>query len=289
VKFEQPFVAYNIDLLTTHSGGVHIFATVIPATSGSIYPAIDESCGIYHFYSDDPSYSNGWEVDFVASTQISFFYDDNWRRIYPSAAMSKDNPDVLYVSYMGVADTSSISFNYDIFVQRSIDGGQSWEPAVNVTNTSKFGEDEVYPQLASVAADDEAYLIFQSPEYDIITVEPPEDQADFMNRIFFAKAKFKPLGTEAQSLMPELIALEPNYPNPFNPKTVITFTLPAAMETELTVYDLLGEEVATLSSGFSDAGYHSVNWDARNLPAGVYLAHLRAGGLTKTRKMILLK
>tara|TARA_Y100000590_G_scaffold445033_1_gene576573 strand:+ start:6068 stop:7912 length:1845 start_codon:yes stop_codon:yes gene_type:complete len=289
VKFEKPFITYNIDLLTTNSDGVHIFATVIPATSGSVYPAIDESCGIYHFYSDDPSDPDSWKVDFVSSTQISFFYDDNWRRIYPSAAISKDNPDVLYVSYMGVSDTSSTSFNYDIFVKRSIDGGRSWESAVNVTGTSKLGEDEVYPQLASVATDDEAYLIFESPEYDIITVDPPDDQADFMNRVYFAKAKFKPLGTETKTLLPELIALEPNYPNPFNPKTVITFTLPAAMETELTIFDLLGEEVATLQSGLSDAGYHSVTWDAHKSPAGVYLAHLRAGGLTKTRKMILLK
>ena len=161
---------------------------------------------------------------------------------------------------------------------------------MNITSTSQFGEDEVYPQLASVATDHEAYLIFESPEYDIITVDPPEDQADFMNRVYFAKAKFKPLGTiETQSLLPELIALEPNYPNPFNPKTVIKFKLPAAMETELTVYDLLGEEVVTLSRGFSDAGYHSITWDARNFPAGVYLAHLRVGGFTKTRKMILLR
>ena len=289
VKFEEPFITYNLDLLTTNSGGVHIFATVIPATSGSVYPAIDESCGIYHFYSDDPSDPDSWKVDFVSSTQISFFYDDNWRRIYPSTAISKDNPDVLYVSYMGVADTSSASFNYDIFVRRSTDGGKNWEPPVNVTKTSDFGEDEVYPQLASVATDDEAYLIFESPEYQVITVDPPDDQADFMNRVYFAKAKFKPLGTETESLLPEVIALEPNYPNPFNPETVITFDLPAVLEVELKVYDLLGAEVATLASGLTDAGRHSVTWDAGDLSAGIYLAHLRAGGQTQTRKMILLK
>ena len=190
---------------------------------------------------------------------------------------------------MGVADTSSASFNYDIFVRRSTDGGKNWEPPVNVTKTSDFGEDEVYPQLASVATDDEAYLIFESPEYQVITVDPPDDQADFMNRVYFAKAKFKPLGTETESLLPEVIALEPNYPNPFNPETVITFDLPAVLEVELKVYDLLGAEVATLASGLTDAGRHSVTWDAGDLSAGIYLAHLRAGGQTQTRKMILLK
>ncbi|MEE2876335.1 MAG: T9SS type A sorting domain-containing protein [Candidatus Neomarinimicrobiota bacterium] len=292
VLFERPFITYSVELLTSFSGGIHLFATVIPATSGYVYPGIDESCGIYHFYSDDPSDAMSWKVNFVTSNQVSFFYDENWRRLYPSAAVSKDNPDILYVSYMGVADTSSASFNYDIFVRRSLDGGDSWESPVNVTQTAGFGEDEVYPQLASVATDDEAYLIFESPDYNIQTVTPSEGlplQPDFMNRVYFAKAKFKPLETETPSIVPAQFALEPNYPNPFNPATVITFTLPKTFEVELKIYDLLGEEMAVLSSGRYDAGRHNVTWEAGAFPAGIYLAHLQADGIAQTRKMILLK
>ena len=58
---------------------------------------------------------------------------------------------------------------------------------------------------------------------------------------------------------------------------------------ELKIYDLLGEEMAVLSSGRYDAGRHNVTWDAGAFPAGIYLAHLQADGIAQTRKMILLK
>jgi len=289
VFFDNPFISYELDLLTGESGGLHLFATVIPSASNGIYPGIDQSCGIYHFFNKDPSNPEEWEVSLIASMQTSFLYDDNWRRIYPSAAISQNNSNVIYVSYMALSDTTTTNFNYDIFVQRSTDGGKNWEMPINITETDQFGEDEVYPQLASIANDEEAYIIFQSPDYNLITVDPPSDQADFMNRIYFAKVNFEPLSTDKVEARPKRIQVSPNYPNPFNPVTTIDFSLDSSTEIFLKIYDLLGNEVASLAEGFFPSGTHSIVWNASNFPAGIYICKISSDYITYTQKMILLK
>ncbi|MBF90004.1 MAG: hypothetical protein CMG75_10230 [Candidatus Marinimicrobia bacterium] len=289
IVFDNPFVTYEVDVLAEPLGGIHLFATVIPSSSDGIYPGIDNSCGIYHFFNKDPSDPEGWEVSFIASMQVSFLFDDNWRRIYPSAAISQNNPKILFVSYMALSDTTATNFNYDVFVQRSIDGGKNWEMPINVTQTSQLGEDEVYPQLASIANDDQAYIIFQSPDYSLITVDPPNDQADFMNRIYFAKVNFKPLSTDLNHFIPQTIQLFPNYPNPFNPVTTISFSLNKSSEISITVYDILGNHITTLSKGVFPAGYHEVVWNAGDFSAGIYVYQISSDYITKTQKMILLK
>ena len=89
--------------------------------------------------------------------------------------------------------------------------------------------------------------------------------------------------------MPDRIDLAKNYPNPFNPATVIEFTLPEKAEVSLVVYDLLGNEVATLQEGPLDAGHHNVSWKGANSSAGIYIYRLQSLGVTETKKMILLK
>jgi hypothetical protein len=84
-------------------------------------------------------------------------------------------------------------------------------------------------------------------------------------------------------------ALEQNYPNPFNPSTQIRFTLQSSNVTRLTVFDLLGREVAVLVNGSMPAGAHSVTFDASTLASGVYLYKLEAGGQVMTRRMTLVK
>ncbi len=83
--------------------------------------------------------------------------------------------------------------------------------------------------------------------------------------------------------------LEQNYPNPFNPSTAIRFTLDAGRQTRLSVYDLLGREVAVLVNGTLPAGAHTVTFDASNLPSGVYMYKLEAGGQSMTKRMTLVK
>ncbi len=85
------------------------------------------------------------------------------------------------------------------------------------------------------------------------------------------------------------IALHPNYPNPFNATTEITFDLPRALQTSLKVYDVLGREVAELAGGVMGAGSHTIIYDASGLSSGVYFYRLEAGEFGETRKMVFLK
>lgn len=85
------------------------------------------------------------------------------------------------------------------------------------------------------------------------------------------------------------IRLEQNYPNPFNPTTTISYALGERQHVRLSVVDALGREVALLADGMMDAGRQQVNFDAANLPGGLYVARLSAGGQTLTQKMLLLK
>ncbi|HOJ08681.1 MAG: T9SS type A sorting domain-containing protein [Ignavibacteriota bacterium] len=83
--------------------------------------------------------------------------------------------------------------------------------------------------------------------------------------------------------------LSQNYPNPFNPTTKINFELSASGFTTLKIYDMLGNEVATLVQNELTAGSHSVNFNAANLASGTYLYQLNVNGTRITNKMILLK
>jgi hypothetical protein len=91
------------------------------------------------------------------------------------------------------------------------------------------------------------------------------------------------------SLVPGEFRLEQNYPNPFNPSTTIKFELPKSSVVRLTVYDILGREVALLVNETRGAGVHEVKFDASNLSSGIYLYRLQAGNLVQTRKLVLLR
>jgi hypothetical protein len=91
------------------------------------------------------------------------------------------------------------------------------------------------------------------------------------------------------AVLPADYILQQNYPNPFNPSTNIRFTLFEPARAAVTVYDLLGRQIASLADGEFPAGTHEFRFDASGLAPGVYYYRLRAGSYVQTRSMILLK
>jgi len=83
--------------------------------------------------------------------------------------------------------------------------------------------------------------------------------------------------------------LEQNYPNPFNPSTTINYTLAERSAITLKVYDVLGNEVATLVNTTQEAGKYDVKFDASSLSSGLYIYTLNTGNFTSSKKMMLLK
>ncbi|MEP0862405.1 MAG: T9SS type A sorting domain-containing protein [Ignavibacterium sp.] len=96
------------------------------------------------------------------------------------------------------------------------------------------------------------------------------------------------------SEIPGEFKLFQNYPNPFNPVTKIKFTIPETVGTKLDlsvlkVYDILGNEVATLVNEYKPAGNYEVEFNAGNLPSGVYIYKLTAGSFVSSKKMMVIK
>lgn len=89
--------------------------------------------------------------------------------------------------------------------------------------------------------------------------------------------------------IPAKFRLNQNYPNPFNPSTVISYQLPVNSAVTLKIYDVLGREIKTLVNERQTAGNHSIIFNAKNLPSGVYLYKLQAGTYTETKKLTVLK
>jgi sugar lactone lactonase YvrE len=98
------------------------------------------------------------------------------------------------------------------------------------------------------------------------------------------------VGSDPSGQTPSEYALSQNYPNPFNPSTKISFSLKKAERVTVTVYNLLGQTVARLFDGTAAAGEQYVlNFNAANLPSGVYLCTLRSESFSDTKKMVLMK
>ncbi|MCK4894817.1 MAG: T9SS type A sorting domain-containing protein, partial [Calditrichia bacterium] len=91
------------------------------------------------------------------------------------------------------------------------------------------------------------------------------------------------------SALPAQYELLGNYPNPFNPSTTIEFNLPKASNIRLTIYNMVGQEVAVLMDNFMPAGNHKVKFKAEELPSGMYLYRLETAGKSFARKMLLMK
>ena len=96
-------------------------------------------------------------------------------------------------------------------------------------------------------------------------------------------------GVAEQTAQPLAYTLSQNFPNPFNPSTVIQYQIPGAGPVRLTVYDILGREVATLVDGVQQPGTHEARFDGGGLASGVYLYRIQAAGFVQQRKMILQK
>jgi hypothetical protein len=95
--------------------------------------------------------------------------------------------------------------------------------------------------------------------------------------------------TSGMEVLPSGFALHPNYPNPFNPSTTITFDLPVTTRASVRVYSIVGREVSVLADEVFSAGTHTVTFDGRKLPSGIYISRLTAGHFSAAQKMILLR
>jgi predicted extracellular nuclease len=121
-------------------------------------------------------------------------------------------------------------------------------------------------------------IYYQNSRYKL----EPRTNADFVDVVLTAVQRTGPE-------MPKQYALDQNFPNPFNPTTTIRYNIPAESKVTLKIYNLIGQEVATLVNTNQRMGEYTVQFDGAKLSSGVYFYRLTAGSFIQTKKLLLLK
>lgn len=180
--------------------------------------------------------------------------------------------DVMYSIPLGVRDTVSGKMTLEI-TDWNLEGG--WQ---------LFIEDlEMEEQLELLPGVAFNFEYFANDELN----NEPENQSQINQRY---RLLMVPPGVELQDeSIPEQIELFQNYPNPFNPATTISFYLPEPVEVSLSVFNVVGQPVTTLTKGVLNAGEHHFEWNATGYPSGMYIYQLEVGTKVLTRKMTLVK
>lgn len=187
--------------------------------------------------------------------------------------------------------------------------GETWTEITEPAGMLRLGINSIAVDRNNVlwaGAGWDSALRFDGREWSLVTVESGRlpgrvfsVTVDSRNRVWFATSAGycvldQEVPAETHEAAPRAFALHGNRPNPFNPSTVIEFTLPEPGKAELTVYDITGRKVRALLSGPMAPGTHFVVWNGRDeqgkpAASGVYFARLRAGDHTAAERMLLVK
>lgn len=254
----------------------------------------DEWLGAQSNWTNGPHGAGEFHYDVLG---ITYEYND----VNYGASGDQGLPYALYAvdgSLLG-GDVAASVANYGDTLQYDpyyIYGVSNWLDAVDFETdvevdytTIPFGMTETKPTMGHrtltagnkvvFSAFDPLYLTSDSVWYGITEISPLIKTADWFG---------VPVGVEDETI-PTKFELSQNYPNPFNPTTVIKYALPKEANVTLKVYNLVGQEVATLVNSNQVAGSYQVRFDASNLSSGVYFYTLKAGNFAVTKKMMLLK
>jgi hypothetical protein len=149
------------------------------------------------------------------------------------------------------------------------------------TYTSSYTDDLLWYDIRAYYSPDETYA---DAQFVAVYGKFGAPEAAVIKEKEVAAAK----DPESLSIAPTEYSLG-SYPNPFNPTTVIRYTMPEAGQVSLKVYNILSQEVANLVESNQSAGVHQVNFNASHLPTGIYIARLQAGAKVMTAKLQLVK
>jgi hypothetical protein len=215
---------------------------------------------------------------------------------YPSISISDDGQVIVCVwSQPNFTETTiDTAFNglmwHDIWWNASFDGGATWNGAVQLTATTD--RDESFLSLSHNLED------LGGGDYMVRALYIADDEpgqcpfAGTCTQVDVTYHEFIVNDTDVRedlTNVPDQYLLGQNYPNPFNPTTKINFSLPEKSELNLSVFNVLGEKVATLVEGTKEAGTYTADFIGANLPSGVYYYTLTTNEFTSTKKMMLIK
>ena len=259
----------------------------------------------------------------VNSTTVTVWAGGETAILWPYISRSEDKGETWSTSYPNLQgdnacnsiafdphDTSVVYAGMEGSVIVSKDGGRNWQ------SSGLSGTPFYFYSLAVNSITQEIYAgglahgsvfgLYSASLHDTVWTEiiPPKPLAGIVSMLFLPTVQPRGqllLGTYGDGVIlfsvpvtstdpewtPPHFTLQQNYPNPFNPATTIEFAVPQAGYVALKVYNVLGEELATLIVGEHAAGTYKASWDASSLPSGVFIYRLVAGGYVQTKKMVL--
>jgi hypothetical protein len=198
--------------------------------------------------------------------------------------------DTLWTNTFGGSD-----YEYGRSVWQTTDGGYiicgfSAFSAVWLIKTDSSGNAQWIKTFGGSAGGDGGWCVQQTTDGGYVIVGTIYPFISGNNDVWLLKTEPDIVGVKSETNeIPTKFLLSQNYPNPFNPSTKISWQSPVGSWQTLKIYDVLGNEVATLVDEYKPAGTYEVEWDAGDFPSGVYFYQLKAENYFETKKMILLK
>ncbi|MGB5894719.1 MAG: T9SS type A sorting domain-containing protein, partial [Ignavibacteriaceae bacterium] len=264
------------------------------------------------FYNSNYGYACGGAIDGAGVVWSTTNGGYNWFAIDPSDAPPDPISQVHIFDSLNVIGIGGDRELFGVGVIRTSDGGSFWD--YEDIGMQGFG------MTLDFRTENEAWSALGSQQKFIYSIDsgttwiqiPTPDSSEIFDVIFpdslhgFAVGregtilKYKPPIVDAVSeyrgVTPESFVLFQNYPNPFNPNTIIKYSLPEEGFVNLTVFNMLGEEIITLVNNLQKSGNYEVEFNSTNLPAGrqglpsgIYFYRFQTGSFRETKKMVILK
>lgn len=239
---------------------------------------------IYINWTDEAG-TNDHDVKFVRSTNGGL----NWSaplRVNNDPAgkeqffswMTVDNTTgYIYILFYDRRNSSSGSTATEVYLAKSTDGG--------TTFTNMMVSETPFVPTSSVFFGDYTNITAAQNKIRPIWIRLDGTSLKLYTAIIDFTTGVNPVVSE----LPKSFKLEQNVPNPFNPVTKIYYSVPSASFITLKVYNMMGQEVSTLVSGYKETGNHEINFDGTGLSSGIYFYKITAPGYSETKKMMLLK
>lgn len=203
--------------------------------------------------------------------QLPMTFNTTWSQSYTGTTYLNGTPFT----------TSNFSINVvvDAWGTMTLPGGSSFD-ALRIRESTTVG---------GTTTVDYSFLSKTGANVTVEASDPNPPNSGVISAVWYDWNLSFTTDVEQISGLPSNFSLSQNYPNPFNPTTKIEYSIPEESFVQLKVYDILGNEVATVVNQEQNAGTYRADFNAENLASGLYIAKLQAGNYTKSIKMTLLR
>lgn len=258
--------------------------TPVPGSAEPAYPVNIQGVGT-QFTSSSSVYNDGYQITVNDSSDFT-----------PAGALAPNPHFALATPANGtslVLDSAAQTFKFTWNRALDLNGDNliyQWAPiGFSAVVTTSSGADSFLvrtgSQLRAMMANKDTSVL----KWTVKTKDPANPIVTSVDTFSVTLIKGLITGVSQSDMLPVVFSLSQNYPNPFNPSTAINYSIPFESQVTLKVYNMLGQEVATLVNEKQAQGYYTTNFNASRLSSGVYVYRIEAGSYIAVKKMMLLK